>query len=155
MVQERPRTLVQSALWFRSYGRARPRDCKLQLEQRTTQEYLPSFRLCALVSCFWSDLTLNVSLPGSSHLVACSLELSYIRPRTLHFQVDACSIRFLEHVQLETSLEYSLRGALQIHLTAPTGIFYEIYIYSNLLISHLATYLLNEVLSMSRTFFPY
>lgn len=30
-------------------------------------------------------------------------------------------ITFLEHVEIEVSLEYSVRGSLQIHLTAPSG----------------------------------
>ncbi|XP_076240659.1 neuroendocrine convertase 1 isoform X2 [Calliopsis andreniformis] len=30
-------------------------------------------------------------------------------------------ITFLEHVEIEVSLEYNLRGALQMHLTAPSG----------------------------------
>ncbi|XP_058803749.1 neuroendocrine convertase 1-like isoform X2 [Phymastichus coffea] len=48
-------------------------------------------------------------------------QLAYARPRRLQFEVDACAVRYLEHVQLEASLEYSRRGALQIQLTAPTG----------------------------------
>ncbi|XP_014213417.1 neuroendocrine convertase 1-like isoform X2 [Copidosoma floridanum] len=60
----------------------------------------------------------------SSSTVACNV--SYGVPQSLKFETDACvggpnEIQYLEHVQVETNIEYSLRGALQIHLTAPSG----------------------------------
>ncbi|XP_034178755.2 neuroendocrine convertase 1 isoform X3 [Osmia lignaria lignaria] len=53
--------------------------------------------------------------------------LAYGDTRKLRFETeDECrstgnEITFLEHVEIEVSLEYSLRGALQMHLTAPSG----------------------------------
>ncbi|XP_015432292.1 PREDICTED: neuroendocrine convertase 1-like [Dufourea novaeangliae] len=53
--------------------------------------------------------------------------LVYGNTKTLRFQAgDECrsagnEITFLEHVEIEVSLEYSLRGVLQMHLTAPSG----------------------------------
>ncbi|CAK9819682.1 Neuroendocrine convertase 1 [Anthophora quadrimaculata] len=53
--------------------------------------------------------------------------LAYGNTRTFRFEtVDRCllagdEITFLEHVEIEVSLEYSFRGALQMHLTAPSG----------------------------------
>ncbi|XP_076624552.1 neuroendocrine convertase 1 [Colletes latitarsis] len=53
--------------------------------------------------------------------------LVYGNERRLRFEAgDECrstgnEITFLEHVEIEVSLEYSLRGALQMHLAAPSG----------------------------------
>ncbi|XP_033332033.2 neuroendocrine convertase 1 [Megalopta genalis] len=53
--------------------------------------------------------------------------LAYGNSRRLRFEAgDECrsspnEITFLEHVEIEVTLEYSLRGALQMHLTAPSG----------------------------------
>ncbi|XP_076388736.1 neuroendocrine convertase 1 isoform X2 [Megachile rotundata] len=53
--------------------------------------------------------------------------LAYGDTRRLRFETeDECrstgnEITFLEHVEIEVNLEYSLRGALQMHLTAPSG----------------------------------
>nr|XP_031848985.1 neuroendocrine convertase 1-like [Nomia melanderi] len=53
--------------------------------------------------------------------------LAYGDSRRLRFEAgDECrsspnGITFLEHAEIEVSLEYSLRGALQMHLTAPSG----------------------------------
>ncbi|XP_054009670.1 neuroendocrine convertase 1-like [Hylaeus anthracinus] len=53
--------------------------------------------------------------------------LAYGNARRVRFEVgDECrstgnEITFLEHVEIEVSLEYSLRGALQMHLAAPSG----------------------------------
>ncbi|XP_015598957.1 neuroendocrine convertase 1 [Cephus cinctus] len=53
--------------------------------------------------------------------------LRYGTPVSLEFEANACEgegrmIEFLEHVQLEVSLNYSIRGALSMHLTAPSGL---------------------------------
>lgn len=54
-------------------------------------------------------------------------KLAYGNTRRLRFETeDECrsagnEITFLEHVEIEVTLEYSLRGALQMHLTAPSG----------------------------------
>ncbi|XP_076642516.1 neuroendocrine convertase 1 [Halictus rubicundus] len=53
--------------------------------------------------------------------------LAYGNSRRLRFEAgDECrssrnGIAFLEHAEIEVSLEYSLRGALQMQLTAPSG----------------------------------
>ncbi|PBC28818.1 Neuroendocrine convertase [Apis cerana cerana] len=54
-------------------------------------------------------------------------KLAYGNTRRIRFEAeDECraaenEITFLEHVEIEVSLEYSVRGSLQIHLTAPSG----------------------------------
>ncbi|XP_043794709.1 neuroendocrine convertase 1-like [Apis laboriosa] len=54
-------------------------------------------------------------------------KLAYGNARRIRFEAeDECrkagdEITFLEHVEIEVSLEYSVRGSLQIHLTAPSG----------------------------------
>ncbi|XP_016844520.1 neuroendocrine convertase 1 isoform X1 [Nasonia vitripennis] len=53
-------------------------------------------------------------------------EVSYGLPLRVQFEADGCAgvaneIHYLEHVQVETNVEYTLRGALQMHLTAPSG----------------------------------
>ncbi|CAL7950535.1 unnamed protein product [Xylocopa violacea] len=54
-------------------------------------------------------------------------KLAYGNTKRLRFETeDECrsagnEITFLEHVEIEVNLEYSLRGALQMHLTAPSG----------------------------------
>lgn len=55
-----------------------------------------------------------------------SLALNYGIPRKIKFETDGCydtsdRVDYLEHVQIVTNIEYTLRGALQIHLTAPSG----------------------------------
>ncbi|OAD61081.1 Neuroendocrine convertase 1 [Eufriesea mexicana] len=72
-------------------------------------------------------------LSARTRMEKCSLcyridkKLAYGNSRRLRFEAeDECrsaenEITFLEHVEIEVSLEYSLRGALQIHLTAPSG----------------------------------
>ncbi|XP_076180239.1 neuroendocrine convertase 1 [Ptiloglossa arizonensis] len=53
--------------------------------------------------------------------------LAYGNTRRLRFEAgNECrstgnEITFLEHVEIEVTLEYNLRGALQMHLTAPSG----------------------------------
>ncbi|XP_068980359.1 neuroendocrine convertase 1-like isoform X1 [Bombus flavifrons] len=54
-------------------------------------------------------------------------KLAYGNTRRLQFETEnECrsegnEITFLEHVEIEVNLEYSLRGALQMYLTAPSG----------------------------------
>ncbi|XP_043523370.1 neuroendocrine convertase 1-like isoform X1 [Frieseomelitta varia] len=54
-------------------------------------------------------------------------KLAYGNNRRLRFETeDECrsagnEITFLEHVEIEVTIKYSLRGALQMHLTAPSG----------------------------------
>lgn len=54
-------------------------------------------------------------------------KLAYGNTRRIRFEAeDECraaenEITFLEHVEIEVSLEYSVRGSIQIHLTAPSG----------------------------------
>ena len=53
-------------------------------------------------------------------------EVSHGKARRVQFESDGCfgttnEIHFLEHVQVETNVQYTLRGALQMHLTAPSG----------------------------------
>lgn len=52
-------------------------------------------------------------------------DLTYGRLVSLMFTVDGCSdeeeVGFLEHVQVETSIRYTNRGALEMHLSSPTG----------------------------------
>ncbi|XP_015126082.1 neuroendocrine convertase 1 [Diachasma alloeum] len=55
-----------------------------------------------------------------------SRNLSHGRPVSLMFSVDGCSnegqeVAYLEHVQVETSIRYTNRGALEMQLTSPTG----------------------------------
>ena len=42
------------------------------------------------------------------------------------FNTDGCEgkaeeIRFLEHVEVQTNIAYTFRGALEMHLTSPSG----------------------------------
>ncbi|KOC66569.1 Neuroendocrine convertase 1 [Habropoda laboriosa] len=54
-------------------------------------------------------------------------KLAYGKPRALRFDAkNQCllagnEIAFLEHVEIKVSIRYSFRGALQMHLTAPSG----------------------------------
>jgi subtilisin-like proprotein convertase family protein len=59
-------------------------------------------------------------------------DVSYGLPRRVQFEADDCidtvnEIQYLEHVQVETNVEYTLRGALQMNLTAPSGILIKIF----------------------------
>ncbi|XP_043284514.1 neuroendocrine convertase 1-like isoform X2 [Venturia canescens] len=55
--------------------------------------------------------------------------LGYGNTRIVRFDVDGCHVEeaveaavfFLEHVQIETSIKYTRRGALEMHLTSPSG----------------------------------
>ncbi|KAK0171665.1 hypothetical protein PV328_005088 [Microctonus aethiopoides] len=52
--------------------------------------------------------------------------LLYGKPVSLIFNVDHCpnentSVKFLEHVEIETNIKYTKRGALQMYLTSPHG----------------------------------
>ncbi|XP_034943298.1 neuroendocrine convertase 1-like [Chelonus insularis] len=55
-----------------------------------------------------------------------SQALVYGSPTALAFNVNECSdkdtkVSFLEHVQVETTIKYTIRGALRMHLTSATG----------------------------------
>lgn len=52
--------------------------------------------------------------------------LLYGKPVSLIFNVNHCpnentSVEFLEHVEIETTIKYTNRGALQMYLTSPHG----------------------------------
>lgn len=57
------------------------------------------------------------------------IELTYGNSKELQFdagnvcRASGSEIIFLEHVEIEANLQYSRRGAIQMHLTAPSGIF--------------------------------
>ncbi|XP_032671139.1 neuroendocrine convertase 1-like isoform X1 [Odontomachus brunneus] len=61
------------------------------------------------------------------HVYTTDMRLAYGNPKKLQFDAGgACrtlgnEIIFLEHVEIEVNLEYSRRGALQMHLAAPSG----------------------------------
>ncbi|XP_060527002.1 neuroendocrine convertase 1-like [Cylas formicarius] len=65
---------------------------------------------------------------------SCSVEIersenrtiSYNRPVAIYIETSACKgtdaeVWFLEHVELRTTISYSIRGALQVALTSPAG----------------------------------
>lgn len=52
--------------------------------------------------------------------------ISYGNPVTLTFETTGCKdteqeVQYLEHVEVRTTIHYSIRGVLEIYLTSPAG----------------------------------
>lgn len=98
---------------------------------------------------YWQDTDVSGSNPQFTHTcirkysvwLRIDKELAYGNTRRLRFETqnecrsEGNEITFLEHVEIEVSLEYSLRGALQMYLTAPSGMHF----------SFVSTYLVSDI----------
>ncbi|XP_014239147.1 neuroendocrine convertase 1-like isoform X1 [Trichogramma pretiosum] len=82
-----------------------------------------------LASSNWTNVPVKTICEVTS-VPLIAREVSYGVTRRVQFEVVQCGgggggpaneIHYLEHVQVETNVEYTLRGALQMHLTSPTG----------------------------------
>lgn len=67
-------------------------------------------------------------------LLFSSQNVAYGKPGILSFNVNGCEdkdaeVDFLEHVQIQITLTYTIRGALEMYLTSPTGKKYYILIF--------------------------
>ncbi|XP_076479067.1 neuroendocrine convertase 1 isoform X3 [Bombus vancouverensis nearcticus] len=75
----------------------------------------------------WRDVQHLIVWTSEYNPLRIDKELAYGNTRRLRFETEnECrsegnEITFLEHVEIEVTLEYSLRGALQMYLTAPSG----------------------------------
>lgn len=63
-----------------------------------------------------------------------NVTISYGNPATMHIHATGCrntdqEVVYLEHLQLRTTIEYSVRGTLEIKITSPSGMFLLIYHY--------------------------
>ncbi|CAG5101699.1 Similar to Pcsk1: Neuroendocrine convertase 1 (Rattus norvegicus) [Cotesia congregata] len=72
----------------------------------------------------WTNVPDKIECAFKSH--QSSQNVAYGKPGILSFNVNGCEdkdaeVDFLEHVQIQITLTYTIRGALEIYLTSPTG----------------------------------